>query len=118
MICYMYLFTCWYAPAATVGQAAVLQSPNALDDPGHDSPPLAGGGLSQTRDREYVPLPHVFVHVPHEVHAPHAPSTIEIIIKLLLSLENIVTYMYIAGKLHNTVHEYYLLIQTCVLQFW
>ena len=67
--------TCWYVPAATVGQSCVLQSAKSPDDPGHSSPPLAGLGLSQILDRDFLPPAHVLVQEPHCCHAPHAPST-------------------------------------------
>lgn len=59
------LHTCWYCPAATVGQASMLQSLKSDISPGQSSPPLAGAGLSQVRDLDHLPPPQVTVHVPH-----------------------------------------------------
>lgn len=67
--------TCWYVPAATVGQAAELQSSKSADPPGHSFPPLAGLGLSQILVRDFRPPPQVFVQEPQAAQAPQLPST-------------------------------------------
>lgn len=59
------LQTCWYCPAATVGQTSVLQSLKSDISPGQSNPPLAGAGLSHVRDLDHLPPPQVTVHVPH-----------------------------------------------------
>jgi len=52
------------------GQAAVPHTWVSVAGPAQAAPPLAGAGLSQTRDRDIVPPPHVAVHA---LHAPNAP---------------------------------------------
>ena len=42
---------------------------------GHASPPLAGSGLEQDRDRVFVPSLHEVLHAVNNVHGPQLPWT-------------------------------------------
>ena len=47
----------------------------SLPEPEQAAPPLEAAGLSQFRDRDWVPPPHVTLHEPQEAQEPQLPST-------------------------------------------
>ena len=57
------------------GQLCVLQDCEEVEDPAQEFPPLAGAGLLQDLDRDWVPLAHDLVHPPYEPQAPQFPWT-------------------------------------------
>ena len=47
----------------------------SLPEPEQAAPPFDEAGLSQVRERDWVPPPHVTLHEPQEAQEPQLPST-------------------------------------------
>lgn len=91
-----------------MGQASTLQSVSSLAPPGQSSPPLAGLGLVQVRDRDCLPPPHDTEHRPYPDHELHAPSTVTKIPVCLRGLDGAILRIYLSpfkGELYLKIKK-------------
>ncbi len=60
-----------------IGHGVIVQDCWEVEFPVQFNPPLDGGGFEQLRFLNWVPLPHVLLHVPQEFHSDQLPSILK-----------------------------------------